>query len=113
MTMMVYLRKVFFIASYFCYIINGSKGAGKSTLVEYILEVYLKMGFLVFDFWAAGNFENCFWTVPGMMDPKRNGSKGKKRDITAKSLGYPVLIIRPETTIIQQDNPKCTCGLGQ
>ena len=102
-----YKRKVFWLDHFFCYIINGSKGSGKSTLVEYILCWFWMHSFLIFDFWAAGNYENAFWVVPGKADPKR------KQDPTARSIGYPVLIIHPETTLITQNEPLCTCGKGE
>lgn len=84
---------------------NGSKGSGKSTWLEFGGELRLKMGDLVMDFWAAGNYENCFWCVPGKADPDR------KEDPRARKVGYPVLIIHPKTTIIKPiDLPLCTCG---
>lgn len=102
----IYNKRVFTRGRYHCYMANGSKGSGKSTWLEFAGEIRLKQGDIVLDLWGAGNYENCFWCVPGKADPDR------RNDPRARKVGYPVLIIHPKTMIIKpvDDLPLCTCG---
>lgn len=97
-------RKLFKLRRYKKWMVNGSTGGGKSTWIEEKAEQFLRKGALVWDLWAAENFENCFWSLGGKLDEDR------KKDPTARTIGYPVLVIRPRETELEYKNHSCTCG---
>lgn len=100
-------KPIFIVRRFKKYIANGSTGSGKSTFLEFLAEIALKKGCIVWDLWAAGVYENCFWCIPGKKDPER------KYDPYARRVGYPVLIIHPKNLRIEPregTSPLCTCG---
>ncbi|GEM_PF-2036567 len=70
-----------FYPAYFCI---GKKGAGKSALLERMLEVYYQEGYQVMDMNCAADLESLHWSVP---HPDRPSSSG-----------YPILVILPAST---------------
>src|SRR5438093_11806734 len=60
-----YRRKAFLLSPEFpSYGICGSRGSGKSVLLEFIEEWYYKHGYVVCDFFGSIDHENGYWCVP-------------------------------------------------
>lgn len=78
-----------FYPAYFCI---GKKGAGKSSLLERMLEIYYQEGYQILDMNCAADLESLQWCVP---DPNKPDTKA-----------YPILVILPFTTQIKITNPR-------
>lgn len=79
--------------SYPAYFVIGKKGAGKSALLERMLEVYYQEGYQVMDMNSAADLESLQWCVS---DSNREGG-GK---------AYPILVILPISTQMTIKNPR-------
>ncbi|MGI0048823.1 MAG: hypothetical protein ACREAW_04725, partial [Nitrososphaera sp.] len=69
---------------YPAYFVIGKKGAGKSALVEKMLQKYYDEGYQVMDMNCAADLESLQWSV---LDPNN-----------PKSRAFPILVITPLTT---------------
>lgn len=74
--------------AYPAYFIIGKKGAGKSALLERMLEVYYHEGYQVMDWNCAADLESLQWCVLGN-----------------EGTAYPILVILPITTQLIVKNP--------
>lgn len=61
-------RKVFLLAPEFpSYGICGSRGSGKSVLLEFTMEWYLKHNYIGLDWFGSIDHENAYWCIPDMV----------------------------------------------
>ncbi len=81
------------------YFIIGKKGAGKSALLERMLEIYYRLGYVVLDWNSAFDLESLHWCVP-------NTDKGS-------DVAFPILLIIPRTTEIISNHRKITTIYGE
>ncbi len=77
---------------YPAFFIIGKKGAGKSALLERMLEIYYLEGYQILDMNCAADLESLQWAVPNPAN--------------ANSAGYPILVILPVTTQIKIVRPR-------
>jgi molybdopterin-guanine dinucleotide biosynthesis protein len=78
---------------YPAYFVIGKKGAGKSALLERILEVYYQENYQVLDMNSAADLESLQWAVA---DPNKEGG----------GRAYPILVILPITTQMTITHPR-------
>ena len=81
---------------YPAYFVIGRRGAGKSVLLEKMLEQYYAAGFVVLDWNCAFDLESLHWCVEDW-DRKANGRFTR---------AYPILIIIPRSKRIESDGRK-------
>lgn len=61
-------RKVFLLKpEYPSYGICGSRGSGKSVLLEFVLSWYRKHGYLTLDWFGSLDHENAYWCIPDIV----------------------------------------------
>lgn len=84
---------------YPAYFVIGKKGAGKSALLEKMLQVYYDEGYQVMDWNCAADFESFQWSVK---DPDKPDSRE-----------FPILIIHPAATEITITPRKITLPDGR
>jgi hypothetical protein len=65
----------------------GQRGFGKSGFVEWAAEQFAKKGRLMLDLFDAGDFENCFWTIP-------------------KDTQYKILLVHPHYVTLKRGRQK-------
>lgn len=75
--------------AYPAFFIIGKKGAGKSALLERMLEVYYRESYQIMDMNCAADLESLQWVVPGN-----------------DGVAYPILVILPLTTQLKIMSPR-------
>lgn len=78
--------------NYPAFFVIGKKGAGKSSLLERLLEIYYLLGYVILDWNCAFDLESLHWCV--------KGESKRYKDKVVEGRAYPILIIIPRTTQI-------------
>jgi len=73
------------------YFVIGKKGAGKSALLERMLEIYYKLSYVILDWNGAFDLEGFQWCVKGEDRRRPDG-------VIEPGAAYPILVIIPRTT---------------